>query len=64
MLCLGFGTAAVRALAEGRNGVMVAINPPLIECVPIKQAIAQMKKVPLHGETVMTARSLGIALGD
>ena len=64
MLGLAFGTAAVRALADGKNGVMVAINPPLIECVPIKSAIAQMKKVPLHGEAVVTARSLGIALGD
>jgi 6-phosphofructokinase 1 len=64
MLGLAFGTAAVRALEEGQNGVMVAINPPRIDYVPITEAIARMKKVPLDGEAVVTARSLGIALGD
>ena len=64
VLGLVFGTAAVRALAEGQNGVMVAVNPPRIDYVPIKDAIARMKKVPLDGEAHMTARSLGITLGD
>jgi 6-phosphofructokinase 1 len=43
---------------------MVAINPPRIEYVPLQQAIARMKSVPLDGEGILTARSLGIALGD
>jgi 6-phosphofructokinase 1 len=64
VLGLAFGTAAVRALAEGQNGIMVAVNPPRIEYVPLKQAIERMKSVPLEGEGVLTARSLGIALGD
>jgi 6-phosphofructokinase 1 len=64
VLGLAFGTAAVRALAEGQSGVMVAVNPPHIAYVPLKQAIAKMKGVPLDGEAVLTARSLGIALGD
>ena len=64
ILGLAFGTAAVRALAEGQNGVMIAVNPPRIEYVPLALAIARMKAVPLDGEGVLTARSLGIALGD
>jgi 6-phosphofructokinase 1 len=64
VLGLAFGTAAVRALAEGLTGIMVAVNPPRIEYVPLEQAIARMKSVPLDGEGVLTARSLGIALGD
>ena len=64
VLGLAFGTAAVRALAEGHNGIMVAVNPPRIDYVPIKEAVARMKKVPLDGEGVATARSLGVALGD
>jgi hypothetical protein len=32
--------------------------------VPLQQAIAKMKAVPLDGETVLTATSLGIALSD
>jgi 6-phosphofructokinase 1 len=64
VLGLAFGTAAVRALAEGQNGIMVAVNPPRIDYVPIRQATASMKRVPLDGEIVATARSLGISLGD
>jgi 6-phosphofructokinase 1 len=64
VLGLTFGTAAVRALDEGKSGVMVAVNPPRIDYVPIKDAIARQKKVPLDGEAVTTARSLGVALGD
>jgi 6-phosphofructokinase 1 len=64
ILGLAFGTAAVRALAEGQDGVMVAVNPPRVEYVPLSQAIARMKAVPLDGEGMLTARSLGIAFGD
>jgi 6-phosphofructokinase 1 len=32
--------------------------------VPIDEAIAVMKTVPLDSDTVMTARDLGICLGD
>ena len=63
VLGLVFGTAAVRALAEGRDGVMVAVNPPRIDYVPLADAVARMKCVPLDGEGVLTARSLGICLG-
>ncbi len=63
-LGLMFGAAAVRALAEGQNGVMVAINPPRIDYVPLKQAVATMKTVPLDSEGILTARTLGISLGD
>ena len=64
MLGIAFGTAAVRALAEGHDGVMVAVNSARIEYVPLKQAIARMKAVPLDGDGVLTARSLGISFGD
>jgi hypothetical protein len=30
----------------------------------LQLAIARMKSVPLDGEAILTARSLGIALGD
>ena len=64
ILGLGFGTAAVRALAEGLDGVMVAVNPPRIDYVPLRRAVERMKLVPLDSETMLTARSLGIAFGD
>ena len=63
-LGLVFGAAAVRALAEGQDGVMVAINPPRIDYVPLQQAIAKLKLVPVDGHVVMTARTLDISFGD
>jgi 6-phosphofructokinase 1 len=63
-LGLMFGAAAVRGLAEGKAGVMVALNPPHINYVPLKQAIERMKCVPLDGNGVVTARALGICFGE
>lgn len=64
LLGLNFGAAAVRALAEGKDGVMVALNPPRTEYVPLKQAVAKLKLVPLDGHGVQTARTLDISFGD
>jgi phosphofructokinase-like protein len=64
LLSLRFGAAAVRALVQGRSGVMVASAPPDIRFVPIAQAIRRLKTVPLDCDTLATARELGICLGD
>jgi len=64
LLSLRFGAAAVRALAEGRTGVMVALDPPAVRYVPLAQATKRMKTVPLDCDTVRTARELGICLAD
>jgi len=59
-----FGAAAVRMVAEETFGVMVALDPPKVEAVPLSDAIARMKTVPLDSDTLITARELGICLGD
>jgi 6-phosphofructokinase 1 len=59
-----FGAAAVRALEEGFDGVMVALNEPYVEYVPLKDAIGSMRTVPLDCDTVMAARDIGISFGD
>jgi 6-phosphofructokinase 1 len=64
LLGLNFGAAAVRALAEGKSGVMVALNPPRTEYVPLAQAVSALKLVPPDGHAVITARALDIAFGD
>jgi ATP-dependent phosphofructokinase / diphosphate-dependent phosphofructokinase len=64
VLGLTFGAAAVSALNQGLNGVMVALQPPDIKFVPIAEAIAGMKLVPPNGDGVLTARALDICLGD
>ena len=59
-----FGAAAVRALAAGNAGVMVALGWQAIELVPLEQVAGRTKTVPVDGDTVATARELGICLGD
>jgi 6-phosphofructokinase 1 len=63
-IALRFGAAAVRALAEGQSGVMVALDPPAVKYVPLADATRRMKTVPLDCDTVLTARDLGICFGD
>ena len=64
LLGLRFGAAAVRALDEGQNGVMVALNPPTVDYVPLAEATRRQKKVPLDCDTMLTARDVGINFGD
>ena len=64
LISLRFGAAAVRALVEGKSGVMVALDPPAVRYVPLKEATNRMKVVPLDCDTVQTARDLGISFGD
>ncbi len=64
LLGLRFGAAAVRALDEGRSGVMVALNPPTVDYVPLADATRRQKTVPLDCDSIQTARDLGIRFGD
>jgi 6-phosphofructokinase 1 len=64
LLSLRFGAAAVRALAAGKTGVMVALDPPKVRYVPLAEATERLKVVPLDCDTILTARELGICLGD
>lgn len=61
---LRFGAAAVRALEAGRSDVMVALDDAGLGLVPLAEVAGRMKRVPLDGDTVATARELGICLGD
>jgi len=64
LAALRFGAAAVRALNEGQSGVMVALSVTGVNYVPLAEVAGRMKAVPLDGDTIQTARNLGICLGD
>lgn len=64
LLALRFGAAAVRAVADGEFGVMVGLASPTIVRVPLIDVIGRPKHVPLDADSVMTARELGVCLGD
>lgn len=64
LAALRFGAAAVRALAAGRSGVMVALAFPNVAYVALEDVAGRMKAVPLDCDTLQTARDLGICFGD
>ena len=63
LLASRFGTMAVRLIAEGKLGTMVALQDGRIVAVPLERAIAHQKLVPLDSDILQTAHSLGICMG-
>ena len=61
MLGTNFGACAVRALANGEAGNMVALQAGTIITVPLSEACANIKTVPPDGQLVRTARDIGIS---
>ena len=61
MLATNFGACAVRALANGQSGKMVALQAGAIVNVPLSEAIANVKTVPIDGQLVRSARDIGIS---
>ncbi len=64
LAALRFGAAAVRALEAGQSGIMVALAATGVNYVPLEDVAGRMRCVPLDGDTLQTARDLGICLGD
>ena len=61
MLATNFGACAVRALANGQSGKMVALQAGTVVSVPLSDAIANVKTVPVEGQLVRSARDIGIS---
>lgn len=61
LLATRFGATAVRSVAEGKFGMMVACRGEAIEAVPLSEAVGSVKTVPPDGDLVQTARALGIS---
>lgn len=59
-----FGAAAVRAIDEGKSGVMVALAFPNVNYVNLEEVAGRMKNVPLDGDTLQTGRDIDICFGD
>jgi ATP-dependent phosphofructokinase / diphosphate-dependent phosphofructokinase len=64
LLALRFGSAAARAIADGDFGSVVVYTPPTVSRLPLSAVIGKTKLVPLDSGIILTARSLGICLGD
>ena len=64
LLASRFGSMAVHIIAEGKLGHMVALQDECIIAVPIAQAVAQQKFVPLESDILLTAFGLDVCLGN
>ena len=64
VMSLRFGAAAVRCVARGEFGTMVGLDPPRVKAIPLAEALATTKTVPVDGDIVRTARALGVSFGD
>lgn len=62
-LGLGYGAAAVRALAAGETGVMLSFQPPDIHSVPLAEALNKVRRVPPESAFMEIAASLGVSHG-
>ncbi|MCA8934502.1 MAG: ATP-dependent 6-phosphofructokinase [Rhodospirillaceae bacterium] len=64
MIAAAFGSHAVDLIEEGKFGHMVAWSNRQVIDVPIEDAIKNYHSVALDDTLVVTARELGICLGD
>lgn len=64
ILATGFGTEAVELALAGKSGLMVAMRNARIEAVPLADVVPGQRKVPVDGDLVRFARSVGTSFGD
>ncbi len=64
VLATRFGVSAVKLIAQGEFGKMVALHASSIVAVDMAEAIGKLKTVRPEGELVRTARAIGIGFGD
>jgi len=64
LLATRFGAKAVELILRGEFGRMVAFDPPHVTSIPIADVVGKTKNVPLDSDEIMTARALGVGLGD
>jgi 6-phosphofructokinase 1 len=64
VLATRLGSKAVELVLSGQFGCMVANHPPDMVAVPLEKVVGRTKHVPLDSDLIVTARVLGISLGD
>ena len=64
ILATRYGTKAVELAIHGKFGHMVSLRGLHVTAVPIAEAIAHQRLVPVDGEIVKSARAVGINFGD
>ncbi|MFZ2360525.1 MAG: ATP-dependent 6-phosphofructokinase [Anaerolineae bacterium] len=63
VLATRFGAAAVRLIARGKLGRMVALRGSVLTDLPLSRVARVARTVPLNCDLLLTAQELGICLG-
>ena len=64
ILATRYGAKALELAEQGKSGYMVSLRGTEVVAVSVKEAILQLRTVPLDSQYLQTARMLGVALGD
>lgn len=64
ILSTRLGASAVDMIAAGKYNMMAAISNDQLYPVKISDITGKIKTVPLDGELVQIARSIGVSFGD
>ncbi|WP_018151102.1 6-phosphofructokinase [Leeia oryzae] len=64
VLSIRFGTLAAACACTGKTGVMVSLKGAEVVTVPITDALAPRKVIPVDHPVLQMARQLGVCLGD
>lgn len=64
LIASAFGVHAVNLIVEGKSNRMVGWSNRQVIDVPLHEAIRHYQQVEKHGSLALTARGLGICLGD
>jgi len=63
-LATHYGIQAVRLIMEGRFGEMVCLSGKNISSIPLSEGAGKARQVPLDDDLIISARQLGVSLGD
>lgn len=64
LLCTRFAAGAVRLIAEGQFGHMVANRPRATFGIPIAEAVGKLRTITLDSDIIQTGRAMGVCFGD
>lgn len=64
LISLRFGAEAVRAMEEGDVDKLIVLRENRLKRIPIADVANKTKTVPLDSDTLLTAREIGVEMGD
>lgn len=64
LISLRFGSEGIRAIAEGDFNKLVVMRENQLKRIPVADVAGRFKTVSTDSDTIMTARDLGVCLGD